>query len=136
MCTTLQMVSITAHISTDTFPIDAILQQVLRVLCADNPHHRNGKYTGDCEGREGGVMLSSPQQPLGLYSSCSNARTLVFTPSFFVCIHDDLNRFACVFGTHPCVNLLLVFSVCSCILYVCLICINYICISYSSMFLC
>ena len=36
---------------------------------------------------------------------------LVFTPSFFVCIHDDLNRCACVFGTHPCVNLLLVFSV-------------------------
>ena len=111
MCTTLQRVSITAHISTDTFPMHPILQQVLRVLCADNPHHRNGKYTGDCEGREGGVMQSSPQQPLGLYSSCSNARTLVFTPSFFVCIHDDLNRFACVFGTHPCVNLLLVFSV-------------------------
>ena len=46
MCTTLQEVSITAHISTDTFPIDAIVQQVLRVVCADNPHHRNGKYTG------------------------------------------------------------------------------------------
>ena len=28
-----------------------------------------------------------------------------------MCIHDDLNRCACVFGTHPCVNLLLVFSV-------------------------
>ena len=67
MCTTLQ-VSITAHISTDTFPMDLILQQVLRVVCADNPQHRNGKYTGDCEGREGGVklpMLSSPQQALG-----------------------------------------------------------------------
>ena len=46
MCTTLQEVSITANISTDTFPIDAILQQVLRVVCADNLHHRNGKYTG------------------------------------------------------------------------------------------
>ena len=29
MCTTLQMVSITAHISSDTFPIGTILQQVL-----------------------------------------------------------------------------------------------------------
>ena len=77
-------------------------------------HTTEMENTRDCEGREGGVklpMLSSPQQPLGLYSSCSNARTLVFTPSFFVCIHDDLNRFACVFGTHPCVNLLLMFSV-------------------------
>ena len=44
--------------------------------------------------------------------------------------------FYSVFGTHLCVNLLLVFSVHSCILYLCLICINYICISYSSMFLC
>ena len=29
-----------------TFPIHQILQQVLRVVCADNPQHRNGKYTG------------------------------------------------------------------------------------------
>ena len=136
MCTTLQLVSITEQVSIIEF---AILQQVLRVVCADNPHHRNGKYTGIVRVGRGGVkllMLSSPQQPLGLYSSCSNARTLVFTPSFFVCIHDDLNRCACVFGTHPYVNLLLVFSVRLCILYVCLICINYICISYSSMSLC
>ena len=46
---------------------------------------------------------------------------LVLTPSCFVCIHDVLYTCACVFGTHPCVNLLLVFSVRSCILYVHLI---------------
>ena len=46
MCTTLQEVSITAHISIDTFPIDPILQQVLRVVCADNALYRNSKYTG------------------------------------------------------------------------------------------
>ena len=45
MCTTLQEVSITAHISTDTFPMDPILQQVL-VVCADNALYRNSKYTG------------------------------------------------------------------------------------------
>ena len=32
--------------STDTFPMDPIMQQVLRVVCADNSQHRNGKYTG------------------------------------------------------------------------------------------
>ena len=42
MCTTLQLVSITAHISTDTFPIDPIMLQVLRVVCADNALYRNG----------------------------------------------------------------------------------------------
>ena len=63
--------------------------------------------------------------------TCLNARTL-FSP----CGHDVLYTCACVFGTHACVNLLLVFNVRSCILYVCLICINYICISYSSMSLC
>ena len=46
MCTTLQRVSITAHISTDAFPVDPILQQVLRVVCADNALYRNSKYTG------------------------------------------------------------------------------------------
>ena len=83
-------------------------------------------------------MLFSPQQAQGLYSKHARMPELclIFTPSFFVCIHDDLYRCACVLGTHPCVNLLLVFNVRSCILYVCLICINYICISYSSMSLC
>ena len=98
MCTTLQRVSITAHISTDTFPIDPIMQQVLRVICADNPHHRNGKYTGDCEGREGGVklpMLTSPQLVLGLCTMCvAHARmpepNLFLTLSCFVCGHDVL----------------------------------------------
>ena len=46
MCTTLQLVSITAHISTDTFPIDPILQQVLGVVCADNALYKNSKFTG------------------------------------------------------------------------------------------
>ena len=44
MC--IQEVSITAHISIDTFPIDLILQQVLRVVCADNALYIKGKYTG------------------------------------------------------------------------------------------
>ena len=74
-------------------------------------------------------MLTSPQLALGLCDMCiAHARMpepcLVLTPSCFVCGHDVLNRCACVFGTHPCVNLLLVFSVRSCILYVCLICIK------------
>ena len=87
--------------------------------------HRNGKYTGDCEGREGGVklpMLSSPQQALELCNMCvahagMPEPCLVLTPSCFVCGHDVLYTCACVFGTHPCVNLLLVFSV---RVYICL----------------
>ena len=59
MCTTLQWVSITAHISTDTFPMHPILQQVLRVVCADNPQHRNGKYTGIVRVGRGALFHSS-----------------------------------------------------------------------------
>ena len=58
MCTTLQEVSITAHISTDTFPIDPILQQVLRVVSADNALYRNSKFTGsESVERVGEVLL-------------------------------------------------------------------------------
>ena len=40
---------------------------------------------------------------------------LVITPSCFVCIHDVLYTCACVFGSHACVNLPLVFNVRVCI---------------------
>ena len=40
---------------------------------------------------------------------------LVLTPSCFVCVYDFLYTCACVFGTHACVNLQLVFSVRVCI---------------------
>ena len=53
MCTTLQWVSIAAHISTDTLPVDPILQQVLRVVCAYNALYSKGKYTGS--GRVGSL---------------------------------------------------------------------------------
>ena len=43
----------TAHISTDTFPMDPILQQVLRVVCADNALYSKDKYKGS--GRVGSV---------------------------------------------------------------------------------
>ena len=42
---TIQQVSITAHISIDTFPIDSTLQQVLRCVCAYNALYSKGKYT-------------------------------------------------------------------------------------------
>ena len=70
--------------------------------------------------------VNQPQQVLGLCTMCI-AHTgmpepcLVFTPSCFVCGHDVLYTCACVFGTHPCVNLQLVFSVHLCFMFVCLI---------------
>ena len=45
MSTTLQPVSITARMFTDTYFIDLILQQVLRVVCAYNALYSKGKYT-------------------------------------------------------------------------------------------
>ena len=123
MCTNQQRVSITAHILTDTFSIDPTLQQVLRCVCAYNALYSKGKYTGS--GRGGRVgwsapMLTSPQQALGLCTMCiSHSRMqqpcLVLTPSCFVCVHDVLYTCTCVFGTHACVNLPLVFSVRVCI---------------------
>ena len=51
---------------------------------------------------------------------------LVLTPSSFVCVRDDLYTCACVFGTHACVNLPLVFSVC---VYICM-CVWFVLIKF------
>ena len=74
MCTTLQEVSITAHISTDTFPMHPILQQVLRVVCADNPQHRNGKYTGIVRVGRGGEAPNAIQPTANHWDCIAHTR--------------------------------------------------------------
>ena len=136
MCTTLQWVSITAHISTDTLPVDPILQQVLRVVCAYNALYCKGKYTGS--GRVGRVgwsapMLNSPQHTLELCTMLSHAEMpehcLIPSPSYFVCVHGAC---ACKFVTHACVKL----HGCSVSMRVYICVVKYIYILCSGMCLC
>ena len=77
------------------------------------------------------MTLSNVYQPTAgtgivhhVYSTCSNARTLFSPHTIMFCVCTAcfiVYRYACVFGMHACVNLLLMFSVRSCILYVHLI---------------